>query len=590
MPVSPMDFELYSRVTGSPMPMSAAERMKMAPEVYQFTKDYTKSQNRQAMGRNILKIGAVGAGLGALYLANRGSRDFGTPSQELGQEITETSTAANLVENAAEKAAQSVGSNTVSQSLATDQTPRLTEENAAVTAEEPSQLNINTSMEEAVKKPTPNIDAAIERKNVRRPTPSVVRSKYQQYETTTNPQERQERNLAAMVGGGEIFLGQSAGAGEVVKTKEAQLYDDKGEKELLGKYVGMMKGEVDPTLEEVSGQTTENYGPELLVDDSFGSPLTDHPDIKGGEDDINLPGGMNTSATTNISPKVLGIALSLPENLGSSTEEKLIIANEIDKKRQLNPLEQRAVDNEAAMDSMRLSDEEREKDSIRLGSTGGIPNKTDMAKIRKSPEFITAQESMSGNKSPDSISETDLKRTGLLSGNLTRFPAGEETEKAEERKRVRREKNASTNNIPQTTTEKVDKFTANFVEGAKSDIIRGQRGNQSLGLTSIPATNGDAQTGFVIANRPLDQSPDTATTYGFGVDASGEDYLKDYPVTEKNFDAMMDRGLSESKRKKRQAGQIFSYLAEADRNVTGKAQLGGFGNIDPNYNLPSRRD
>ena len=71
---------------------------------------------------------------------------------------------------------------------------------------------------------------------------------------------------------------------------------------------------------------------------------------------------------------------------------------------------------------------------------------------------------------------------------------------------------------------------------------------------------------------------------------SGEDYLKDYPVTEQNFDAMMDRGLGESKRKKRQAGQIFSYLKEADRNVTGQAQLGGFGNIDPNYNLPSRRD
>ena len=130
-----MDFELYSRVTGSPMPMSAAERMKMAPEVYQFTKDYTKSQNRQAMGRNILKIGALGAlGAAAYY----GSRNFGTPSQELGQELTETSTAANLVENAAEKAAQSVGSNTVSQSLATDQTPALTEENAVETAEEPS--------------------------------------------------------------------------------------------------------------------------------------------------------------------------------------------------------------------------------------------------------------------------------------------------------------------------------------------------------------------------------------------------------------------------------------------------------------------
>ncbi len=71
------------------------------------------------------------------------------------------------------------------------------------------------------------------------------------------------------------------------------------------------------------------------------------------------------------------------------------------KKRTPNPLEQRAIDNKAAMDSMRLSDEEREKESIRLGSTGGIPNKTDMAKIRKSPEFIAAQESMK----PKSTSE-----------------------------------------------------------------------------------------------------------------------------------------------------------------------------------------
>ncbi len=72
MIVSPLDYELYSRVTGQPIPMSAAERMKMAPVVNEFTKNYTKAQNRQAMGRNILKIGALGA-LGAAYL---GSRDL----------------------------------------------------------------------------------------------------------------------------------------------------------------------------------------------------------------------------------------------------------------------------------------------------------------------------------------------------------------------------------------------------------------------------------------------------------------------------------------------------------------------------------
>jgi hypothetical protein len=286
-----------------------------------------------------------------------------------------------------------VGSNTVSQSLATDQTPALTEENAVETAEEPSQLNINAALE---KEDAPLLDKR------------EIRDKYFPYDTAPSPEERQRRNLETMVGGGELFLGQTAGSGEVIKTKEAQLYDDKGEKKLLGKYVGMMKN-VDPSLKEVSGQTTDNTGPELLVDDSFGSPLDDHPDIAGGEDDINLPGGMNTSSTTNLSSKVLGIAVSLPENLGSSPEEKLIIANEIDKKRQLNPLEQRAADNEAAMGSMRLSDEEREKESVRLGSTGGIPNKTDMAKIRKSPEFIAAQESMKPKSAIEKVDEFTSK-------------------------------------------------------------------------------------------------------------------------------------------------------------------------------------
>jgi hypothetical protein len=372
-----------------------------------------------------------------MYYGLKGSRDFGTPSQELGQDLVETSTASNLVQNAAEKAAASTASNTISQSITTNQTPEQTDENAAVTSTPTTQLNMNISadkalaeMEEFVKKPTPNIDAALKRKNVRKPTPSVARGKYQQYETTTNPEERQERNLAAMVGGGEIFLKEGKKKGEVVKTEEAQLYGDKGEKKLLGKYVGKMKGKVDPFLKEVLGQTTDTTGPELLVDDTFGSPLVEHPDLPPGEDDILLPGGMNTSPTTNLGyvdpKKVIAMSVTVgkeqfvnpskPE-ARLSPEEKLVIAAEVEKRRTPNPLEQRAIDNESAMDSMRLSDEEREKESIRLGSTGGIPNKTDMEKIRKSPEFKAAQESMKPKsvteKANDLIARTDFTIGGM---------------------------------------------------------------------------------------------------------------------------------------------------------------------------------
>ena len=394
MIVSPLDYELYSRVTGQPIPMSAAERMKMAPVVNEFTKNYTKSRGLGAMGKNILKIGALGAGLGAAYLAGRGSRDFGTPSQELGQDLVETSTASNLVQNAAEKAAAVTASNTISQSLSTDQTPEQTLENAAETTTEPSQLNIN---------------AALEKKDA--PLPSAEKIRRQYSKTVTSPSERQERNVAALVGGGEYYLGQTVSDGEVIKTEDSSGFDDKG-KSILNKYVGMMKDGVDENLKELTGPTAPDFEQTLVSD----SPLTDHPDVVGGEDDIKLPGAMNTSPTTNLAyidpKKVMAMAVSVSEGAVKqplTPEEKLIVAAEIEKKRTPNLLEKRAIDNKSAMDSMRLTDEEREKESIRLGSTGGIPNKTDMAKIRKSPEFIAAQESMKPKSTTEKVDEFTSK-------------------------------------------------------------------------------------------------------------------------------------------------------------------------------------
>ena len=137
-------------------------------------------------------------------------------------------------------------------------------------------------------------------------------------------------------------------------------------------------------------------------------------------------------------------------------------------------------------------------------------------------------------------------------------------------------------------SERVDDFKSKFVEGAYSIPIQGQFHGKSLGLTVIPATNGEAQRGFVIANKAVDSSPTTATTYGFGISPKSEDYLKDYPITEQNFDTMMQRGMTEAKQRgKRKAGEIFGYLSQPKRVVTGKAQLGGFGQIDPDFGLPN---
>jgi len=448
MIVSPLDYELYSRVTGQPIPMSAAERMKMAPVVNEFTKNYNKSRGLGAIGKNVLKIGAIGAGLGAVYLAGRGSRDFGTPSQELGQNLVENSTASNLIQKAADNAAASTATNTISQSITTDQTPEQSLENAAETTSEPSQLNINTSMETGVKKPTPNIDAALERRSVKLPSAKTIREKYNRYETT--PQKQQKGLEETLVGGGSIYVSDREGkVAETIKTEDSSGFDDKG-KSILNKYVGMMKDGVDEDLKALTGSEAPDFE-QTLVSDS--SPLTGHPDIPPGEDDIFQHGGTNTSPTTNLAyldpKKVMAMSIAIGEGKIKqplTSEEKLIVAAEIEKKRTPNPLEQRAIDNEAAMDSMRLSDEEREKESIRLGSTGGVPNKTDMAKIRKSPEFKAAQESMK----------------------------------------------------PESTGEKVNGFLKSFP--AQSVIRYGQMGGKASGIELNPSPNGEPTIGFAISD------------------------------------------------------------------------------------------
>ena len=190
-----------------------------------------------------------------------------------------------------------------------------------------------------------------------------------------------------------------------------------------------------------------------LVDDSTvflesGSPLNDHVDIDPGENAGNVPSnkfnqvsGTNTGSTTNLEDHHREMRrLDAQERTKNTTPSNL--------------LEQRAMDNEAAISSgfMRLDDEGRKKESIRLGSTGGIPNKTDMEEIRKDPEYKAAQESMK----------------------------------------------------PKSILEKANGFLLDF---APQSVIRyGQMGSKASGIELNPSPNGDPTIGFAISN------PKTKTT------------------------------------------------------------------------------
>ena len=66
MAVSPADFELYSRATGAPIPRDPQERMRMAPEVYNFSRNFAREPSgfRKAANTAVkaAKLGSLLAG------------------------------------------------------------------------------------------------------------------------------------------------------------------------------------------------------------------------------------------------------------------------------------------------------------------------------------------------------------------------------------------------------------------------------------------------------------------------------------------------------------------------------------------------
>ena len=83
MPVSPQDFELYSRMTGTPLPSDAMSRMQMAPEVFQFTKNFAKKPNILEKTGNLIKSAARNTLVGAGMLASMDLENQERQRQEL---------------------------------------------------------------------------------------------------------------------------------------------------------------------------------------------------------------------------------------------------------------------------------------------------------------------------------------------------------------------------------------------------------------------------------------------------------------------------------------------------------------------------
>ena len=123
MPVSPQDFALYSRMTGTPVPTDAATRMQMAPDVYKFTKDFAKKPNILEKGGNLLKniakttlMGAAGLAAGPSFVEQQQ-----TTADRVDQDRTDNQTARKVVERKGTQYADSQNNKTIAEDVTEDQ-------------------------------------------------------------------------------------------------------------------------------------------------------------------------------------------------------------------------------------------------------------------------------------------------------------------------------------------------------------------------------------------------------------------------------------------------------------------------------------
>ena len=126
MPVSPQDFALYSRMTGSPVPTDAATRMQMAPDVYKFTKDFAKKPNILETTGNLVKTIGKNVGMGmALAAASPGFvKEPKTTSENYDQTEVPNQTAKKVVKESLKRGAELADSTNVAEELSESEESR----------------------------------------------------------------------------------------------------------------------------------------------------------------------------------------------------------------------------------------------------------------------------------------------------------------------------------------------------------------------------------------------------------------------------------------------------------------------------------
>ena len=267
MPVSPQDFALYSRMTGASVPTDAATRMQMAPDVYKFTKDFAKKPNILEKSGNLLKNIAKTTLMGAAGLAAAPGfvEQQPTTADEYKQNEVENSTSENVVEKKVEQGEDIANTN------------------------RPVQAKILSESQDL--KPFGLLPA---------------------FERDDSFATGGTRNLIAPV---DIATDEDfADPKRVQKQMESDMVGEPSSLEKVTSFLGQKN--LEPVLVAAMQKATNK---EDMVGSGFvgpvQSPLTDNPDIEGGEDDDKLPG------ITNFTESPRGTVISPSTTLSPTSDD-----------------------------------------------------------------------------------------------------------------------------------------------------------------------------------------------------------------------------------------------------------------------------
>ena len=314
MPVSPQDFELYSRMTGAPMPSDAMSRMQMAPEVYQFTRNFAKNPNILEKTGNLLKNIGRGAvmTLGAPLVA-ASEAEQARMSEQLRNQAAKVDSEEATVPNPTE---ENVKSQPVSPAIA-----KIEKEMELEDKKHKNKLELEDRRDARAAKNIPTTsekaDNLIERVKSRIDDPQEPTTADAYGQPVVQNQTKEGVIDKKMEQGSDMAFENDTVAEVLSESQDSQPVEFVDPKQVQSQMESDMIGasatskRVSSFLDKVGGSGQQKVDPILLAaiqERDQEEKFSDHPDIVGGEDDSSVPGqlnmearGMNTGATSDLS-------------------------------------------------------------------------------------------------------------------------------------------------------------------------------------------------------------------------------------------------------------------------------------------------